>query len=264
MNATTYYVDATNGNDNNSGTSPATAWQTIRKINSSVFLPGDFILFKRGEIWHSQLFYFTSSGNAGNRITIGAYGEGAKPIISGMTSVNLQWIVYSGNIWKTNEVLEHPQRLLKDGVELLRAENMNELNTNPEIFSWLYDETSKILYIYSTNPPGSSIISINTLIYTVFLDRNEHIIIRDIEIQGGYHLGLLVNGNYIDVINMTVGKYSLHAIQIGYYPSSHIKDRTGFADVSASPKVLHPHFKSIKRQSMCNKNKTIRQGRKVG
>jgi hypothetical protein len=47
--AATYYVDATNGNDTNNGLSEATPWKTIAKVNGSKFLPGDQILFKRGE-----------------------------------------------------------------------------------------------------------------------------------------------------------------------------------------------------------------------
>ena len=50
-----YYVDATNGNDSNDGLSEITAWRTINKVNNSSFAPGDFILFKRGEIWREQL-----------------------------------------------------------------------------------------------------------------------------------------------------------------------------------------------------------------
>jgi hypothetical protein len=43
--ATTYYVDGTNGNDTNSGTSPALAWKTIGHVNGITFSPGDSILF---------------------------------------------------------------------------------------------------------------------------------------------------------------------------------------------------------------------------
>jgi hypothetical protein len=38
--ATTYYVDATNGNDNNDGLSESNAWKTIGKVNSESFQPG--------------------------------------------------------------------------------------------------------------------------------------------------------------------------------------------------------------------------------
>ena len=36
--AATYYVDATNGNDNNDGLSLSTAWKTIAKVNNSNFI----------------------------------------------------------------------------------------------------------------------------------------------------------------------------------------------------------------------------------
>jgi hypothetical protein len=51
----TYYVDATNGNDANTGLSEATPWKSIAKVNASTFNPGDQILFKREEIWREQL-----------------------------------------------------------------------------------------------------------------------------------------------------------------------------------------------------------------
>ena len=78
----TYYVDATGGNDSNNGLSTAAAWKTISKVNSSSFLPGDTILLKRGEIWREKLTV-PSGGSVGNPITLGSYGIGAKPIIQG-------------------------------------------------------------------------------------------------------------------------------------------------------------------------------------
>ncbi len=78
--AATYYV-STAGFDTNSGTQAA-PWKTIAKVNSSTFQPGDFILFKRGEMWREQLVP-PSSGSPGNPITFSAYGTGENPIISG-------------------------------------------------------------------------------------------------------------------------------------------------------------------------------------
>jgi hypothetical protein len=77
----TFYVDATRGDDSNPGTIGA-PWRTIEKINSTVFMPGDSILFKRGEVWKAGL-YFTSSGTSNNNIIIGAYGTGNLPVIDG-------------------------------------------------------------------------------------------------------------------------------------------------------------------------------------
>lgn len=79
--AKAYYVDATNGNDGNSGILQATAWKSIAKINAYAFNPGDSILFKRGEIWNETLSP-PSSGTSGKHISFGAYGSGNRPIIS--------------------------------------------------------------------------------------------------------------------------------------------------------------------------------------
>ena len=46
----TYYVDPS-GNDTNNGTSPASPWKSIAKVNATTFMPGDQILFKRGGTW---------------------------------------------------------------------------------------------------------------------------------------------------------------------------------------------------------------------
>jgi len=84
----TYYVDATGGNDGDTGLSPTAAWQTIAHVNAQAFNAGDSILFKRGETWAGTALVPPSSGNAGNPITFADYGTGAKPIIDGNDAVN--------------------------------------------------------------------------------------------------------------------------------------------------------------------------------
>ena len=99
-NNTSYYVDATNGNDSNSGTSPATAWKSLTKVSNSSFSPGDSILFKRGEIWRGHLI-INNSGLYGAPIVYGAYGEGDKPLF--LQSANLNstsdWTSLGSNRW---------------------------------------------------------------------------------------------------------------------------------------------------------------------
>ena len=75
-----YYVDcsaATNGN----GTQ-VSPWNTLATVNARTFLPGDSLLFKRGTTC-TGFFYFSSAGTSSSRITIGAYGTGALPVIDG-------------------------------------------------------------------------------------------------------------------------------------------------------------------------------------
>src|SRR3990170_3505599 len=78
-----YYVDQTSGNDSNSGTSTGSPWKTISKVNSASLSSGDYILFKRGEVWRVGEIVVPSSGSVGNPITFGAYGTGANPVING-------------------------------------------------------------------------------------------------------------------------------------------------------------------------------------
>lgn len=81
-----YYVDtnAAAGGDGTTSelTGPTCAWDTIADVNGAAFSDGDFVLFRRGCTWREKLTV-PSSGSVGSPITFGAYGTGAKPIISG-------------------------------------------------------------------------------------------------------------------------------------------------------------------------------------
>ena len=79
--AADYYIDPA-GNDSATGTSAATPWKTLAKVNATTFLPGDNILFKKGGSWTGSL-QPQSSGNSSAQITLGSYGTGAKPLIDG-------------------------------------------------------------------------------------------------------------------------------------------------------------------------------------
>jgi hypothetical protein len=75
-----YFVDATSGNDSNSGLTSALAWKTISKVSAATFAAGNKVLFKRGETWQERLTV-PSSGSDGKHIIFGAYGSGALPKI---------------------------------------------------------------------------------------------------------------------------------------------------------------------------------------
>ena len=101
--ATNYYVSA-KGNDNNTGKSSTSPWQTIERINHTRFIPGDSILFRRGDAWREgQALYILQDGSADEHIVYAAYGKGAKPLILNSRDISSPawWIKVSGNIWKT-------------------------------------------------------------------------------------------------------------------------------------------------------------------
>ena len=98
--AATYYVSSSTGSDTNSGTSTASAWQTIAHVNGQTFFPGDSLLFKRGDVWNESLTP-PSSGSSGNPITFDAYGAGAAPNLTGYYAVPAgAWVLVTGNAWK--------------------------------------------------------------------------------------------------------------------------------------------------------------------
>jgi hypothetical protein len=79
--ATTYYVSPA-GSDSNAGTSPATAIQSLGRASGLQLNPGDQVLLERGATFSGKLAVWTS-GTAGAPITIGAYGSGNKPVVTG-------------------------------------------------------------------------------------------------------------------------------------------------------------------------------------
>lgn len=116
---TTYYVDAIAGDDSANGTSEATAWKSVAKVNASSFSPGDSILLKRGCEWREKLIV-SSSGEAGSPIRYSAYGTGANPRLNGSLQVNNAsfelHVVGEKTIWKTTTLPTIPvAQLTADG-----------------------------------------------------------------------------------------------------------------------------------------------------
>lgn len=94
---TAYYISS-DGNDANSGLSPASPWKTISKLNAATFHSGDAVLFKRGETWRGECLELKAG------VTYSAYGEGCKPAIYGSPENGTgaeKWRLLEGtdNIW---------------------------------------------------------------------------------------------------------------------------------------------------------------------
>ena len=154
--ATTYYVDANNGNDAHNGLSPTTAWRTIAKVNMSRFQPGDQIRFERGDVWREQLT-IPSSGSSGNSIIFGAYGSGNRPVISG-ADIFSDWAseaVGSFTVYSTSAATEAKQ-VFEDGSRLKRVAAKNALTAG----TWWQDSTNQKIFIRTAgddHPNGHSI-----------------------------------------------------------------------------------------------------------
>ena len=84
---TTYYV-SNDGCDENSGTSPECAWQTLAHVSSAKLSRGDAVLFRRGDI-------FRGSVRAQSGVTYAAYGTGEKPRFYGW-----DWNLSNADLWE--------------------------------------------------------------------------------------------------------------------------------------------------------------------
>ena len=114
LTARTFYV-AADGSDSNDGLSPETPFQTLEKVNTLTLIPGDKILFKKGDTFQGTLRP-QGSGAEGAPIVIASYGQGnVKPILEakgewrgeiqkagggGHTPVEI--VTYRGTIWLEN------------------------------------------------------------------------------------------------------------------------------------------------------------------
>ena len=138
---TTYYVSPT-GSDSNSGTSPTSPWQSLTKVDSTSFAPGDNILFQAGGNWYGQQLNITSSGTATAPITISSYGTGANPTFWG--SVPVASSAFSPVAGATNTYFYPTATKITSFFVNHQFANSATLASNN------YNETSDISYVEST------------------------------------------------------------------------------------------------------------------
>lgn len=79
--AVTYYVSS-QGDDAQAGTSVATAWRSISKVNSVTFQPGDRVLFEGGQTFAGCII-LKGAGTPTQPLVISSYGAGPATIASG-------------------------------------------------------------------------------------------------------------------------------------------------------------------------------------
>lgn len=158
LGATTYYVK-NGGSDVAAGTSDATAWASLSKVNSTTFAAGDSILFKRGDTFRGSV-YQTENGTSSDWIYYGAYGTGRKPLILGSKSLSAtgDWTNHSGNVWKTTAKLGILQKDISNLIFNFeescgyKKRSIDSLNLQGKFF---YNTADSLLYIYSVGNPAT-------------------------------------------------------------------------------------------------------------
>ena len=92
-----YYIDFAEGKCDADGKNPENARKDYKDLDIKA---GDKILFKRGTFVRDELL--TVSGEEGNPVTYGAYGDGDKPVFCGSVDLSSKesWVEIKENIWK--------------------------------------------------------------------------------------------------------------------------------------------------------------------
>ena len=170
-----YYIDSVAGVDTNNGTSQATPYKNVSRINGMSFSLGTKIYLKCGSVWNGQQLKFGGSGTAAYPIVVDQYGTGVKPRING-DGLTGQGVVYLYN---------------QDYIEINNLEITNypvqSLSTNPNsiFFVGISDAT------HSANPLGAD----RRGVMVALTDKGicNHIYLKNLNI---HHIkGQLGNGN---------------------------------------------------------------------
>lgn len=97
----TLYVSSS-GDDGNSG-SEASPWRSLTRVRAALESGeagrGDVVLLRRGEVFPGSIEIPALKG-AGGQFTLGAYGTGPRPRLSGYKVSGPAWVRHSPNVWK--------------------------------------------------------------------------------------------------------------------------------------------------------------------
>ncbi len=118
-----YYISSNTGNDNNSGMTSDSPWQSLIKLSEKEFLPGDSILFAKGSTYEGG-FIIRSSGILEKPIVIANYGSGPDPVFSNSSSS-----ILNGNV-----IQVHGKFISVEGLHFKDCSNTNSSN-DKEILS---------------------------------------------------------------------------------------------------------------------------------
>jgi hypothetical protein len=177
----TYYIDAQTGQDTYTGLSSKTPWRTLKKVNNTLFKPGDKVLFKRGSLWRGQLI--PTSGASTQYITYSAYGsDNRKPLLLGSVSRNSanDWVQVEKHLWQSSQpFLTDVGNLIFNDAQEIGAKKWMPSELKMQGDFW-YNPKSRKVNIYSQRNPGDYYQSIECALRNNIIDQsNKHYIIYD-------------------------------------------------------------------------------------
>lgn len=184
----------------------------LQNVNSIMLKPGDSLLFQRGSVWKGAL-NINQSGTDKNPIYIGAFGNGAAPVITTRASfpdwkTPENWRKVNATTWAYSyrSPTNKSYRIWLDGVEYQRAKDSTAISKERR-FSYLSDYM--ILYVYATGNPASFYSSIeypSDETGTANLYGVNHIVLENLDVRASSGGSIVIsNVNDIKIRNCTVG-----------------------------------------------------------
>ena len=143
-----YFLDATSGDDSNSGKGRSIPWKTLEKLRTEAgnIASGAVVRFKAGEVFtHTGAIIEFLPG-----VTYGRYGASATdPILEGSDRIT-GWTVQSGNVYKaTTTIADHADgRLWENGTLGTRVTSLAAVNG---VRKWFKDDGIDTLYYWASD-----------------------------------------------------------------------------------------------------------------
>lgn len=182
LSATTYYVSA-NGNDLYTGTSATTPWKTVSRLRTASFTSGDQVLFRRGDTWREELDVPASS------LTVGAYGTGARPILTGANLISSGWASAGTNVWSVSLSIA-PSQVWFGGA---LGSKMTAVSALKGLNQWIYSGNK--LYVYSATNPSSAQVEASQRDFALAMDYTSNVNVNSLHLSKGNSFTVFVGSN---------------------------------------------------------------------
>ncbi len=200
----TYYLSE-NGDDNNDGKSPRTAWKTLDKLNANISKLGkdSLVLFERGSTFRGCVFPVSD-------VSFSAYGEGPKPVIAAATKAadKGNWVqTDTKNVWKLDARISQSDV----GFLLLITNDGKEICANKQVKMSKLKKNYDFVFAGKTLEEGKSDMGI----YLYYDGGNPSEAFESIEIP--MHSAIFVNQNGIQ--NVTINNLDLRYGTDPFWPA---------------------------------------------
>jgi len=240
LQAATYYVSSSIGNDLNSGLSRQNPWEyhpwmskATGVAGNTVLQPGDRVRLMRGDVWYD---YFTlrDAGEENNLIITKAYGSGRLPrIICPTKTITTGWVRFSGNIYRIqiNHAGEDVGWVWQEDISL---DSALQMRSGPDVgegefFFEYVNNTSGYLYLHKKgggSPNGTPIHhSSRKFVIDGLGTAAGYVRFENLELWGGNWASVVISGNWQSP-RSTIELHRLTVRFSGSSESSENADRT--------------------------------------